>query len=113
MDRKPRVIIYMNPLEVNEGLLSEIMAGLEEEGVPSEKQEISNMEVMTLASRAAKASPLDIGIGISSEIAMTIKQFPKGKMLYYLKKPDKRMARCLGSNAGRYVKGLPLKEVGE
>lgn len=115
MEQKPQIVIAYLDGERNRKLLKEIKAGIEEEGVPynSIVAKGDTQHPACLAYQSAKSSLLDVGVGIEEGIALTIKQLPKDKTLYYIQQPSMKQARRIGNNAGRYVKGLPFKEVGE
>lgn len=102
----------------------ELLAGLEEEGVPVRLADPADASAdaggatcgdgasataVELAHAAARASPLDVGVGIDSEGRVCV---------HHAKRPADRpvvttnaaRARWCGHNAARLVIGLPLKE---
>ncbi|GAA1205687.1 glycerol dehydratase reactivase beta/small subunit family protein [Prauserella alba] len=103
--------------------MRELLAGLEEEGVPvrlasgtptggaatSPADSGEAATAVELAHAAARASPLDVGVGIDVEGRVCV---------HHAKRPadrpvvttDATRARWCGHNAARLVVGLPLKE---
>jgi Dehydratase medium subunit len=92
----------------------EVLAGVEEEGVPSSAQSVAEADrgiaAAELAVRAAMQSPLQVGVGVSAageicvchaKLAQPVFELPAGS-------PD-AAARTMGHNAARIVAGLPLK----
>jgi len=106
-DRKPAVHIYENG--ANQALLSEICAGLEEEGIPWAISKAESTDAKILAFDAANHSRLRVGIGITRKTAaLQIKNCPIEKPIFLIK-PDSDTQdftiRKLGTNAARAVKG--------
>jgi hypothetical protein len=96
------------------GVVRELLAGIEEEGVPYAELPVSDAEVdsatVDLAIRAARRSPLQVGVGIGpagdicvchAKVAEPIFELPAGSA--------GAAARTLGHNAARMVVGLPLR----
>ncbi|GAA1252122.1 glycerol dehydratase reactivase beta/small subunit family protein [Prauserella halophila] len=105
----------------------ELLAGIEEEGVPvrlagADGRDLEargdgesgtaagvNTTAVELAHAAARASPLDVGVGVDAEGRVCV---------HHAKRPadrpvvtaDSTRARWCGHNAARLVVGLPLKE---
>ncbi|MBB3662393.1 MULTISPECIES: glycerol dehydratase reactivase beta/small subunit family protein [Prauserella salsuginis group] len=93
----------------------ELLAGLEEEGVPvrlTDGDPGSAATAVELAHAAARESPLDVGVGIDAEGRVCV---------HHAKRPadrpvvttDTARARWCGHNAARLVVGLPLKDAPE
>lgn len=86
--------------------LRQVKAGIEEEGLFYTLQQEQG-DCVSLGLKARKSSALGVGIGID---AMSLTLFVDG-----LEKPLLTMrltssnGRQIGSNAARYIKGLPLK----
>lgn len=107
--KKPAVMIYTNHPE--EGLLREVCAGIEEEGVLCQIQEMSG-DVRELAFLAAKDSILGTGIGIQGTLlAMQMQRIPKERPVFELDSPQAWQCRNLGMNSARAVKKQPFKAV--
>ncbi|MDF2584956.1 MAG: hypothetical protein K0R33_3599 [Mycobacterium sp.] len=92
----------------------EVLAGIEEEGVPSSVQPEADADhgiaAADLAIRAALQSPLQVGVGVSAagdicvchaKLAQPVFELPAGS--------PHAAARTMGHNAARIVAGLPLK----
>ena len=94
-------------LAVHEGIgdeqLTQVLLGIEEEGVPSRVERLPELNPLTLAHRAATSSRLGIGLGIALDyVVITTEKLPERRP--YL------ADRIIGSNAARLVKRLPLRE---
>lgn len=112
---KPTIVIQSDKDRSQEEVISEILAGIEEEGVLYEviykngfyKEE--QEEVYSLATRLAKAaaesSQLEIGIGVYNKVALLTVHKLGGIPLL----ETESEYRQLGQNAARYVKGMSFK----
>jgi hypothetical protein len=107
---KPAVLVIKTP-DAAEEVISEILLGIEEEGIPAGVQIRQRGEAVNLAKGAADGSSLNVGIGASAvEVAVHHRDLPAVHPLFLLSK-EKLTAtnlRCLGTNAARLVKGNPL-----
>jgi len=104
---KPTVHIY--DTNANPAHLSEICAGLEEEGIPFTLTKEAKDDVLTLAHKAANHSRLRVGIGITAKAAaLQIRNCPIDKPVFLIEistsTPNPHF-RKLGTNAARAVKG--------
>ena len=102
---KPSVYIYQ--FMATPAVLSEICAGLEEEGVMFSYFPGETDDIKALAHNAANHSQLHVGIGINkTNAAMQIRNCPAGKPVFTIG-PNASPAdyRKLGTNAARAVKG--------
>lgn len=92
----------------------EVLAGIEEEGVPSSAPPVADddhgLAAADLAVRAATQSPLQVGVGVGAagdicvchaKVAQPVFELPAGS--------SHPAARTMGHNAARIVAGLPLK----
>lgn len=108
--QKPSITIYK--ANANPIALSEICAGLEEEGVLYEVVNISYSDVKTLAYNAANHSKLRVGIGITNEsAALQLKNLPIDKPIFTIELGTHQAYPCcrkLGTNAARAIKGNKL-----
>ncbi|MBQ1491841.1 MAG: glycerol dehydratase reactivase beta/small subunit family protein [Blautia sp.] len=108
---RPCVFVFCNGEDKD--YLGEVLAGIEEEGVPyhTEHREGTLDE---LAFAAAKESALGAGIGIcGQEGAMQMAPLPLGRNVFEIKEPTCKAFRRLGMNCARAFKRrpfLPLKE---
>lgn len=106
---KPTIIIYCH--EADEDLLSEVCAGIEEEGVLFQVHDHAG-DLDTLAFDAANESMLGSGIGIDgNRLAMQMQRLPKGQNVFELNMPAFWQCRNLGANSARAIKKMPFKEI--
>ena len=106
----PEVLVIKTPDAADE-VISEILLGIEEEGIPAGVQEKQNGLAVNLAKAAADGSSLNVGIGASSvEVAVHHRDLPVDNPLFLLSAEILTASnlRCLGTNAARLVKGDPL-----
>ncbi|WP_234820509.1 glycerol dehydratase reactivase beta/small subunit family protein [Mycolicibacterium goodii] len=108
------VIVVLAPV-AGEGaaITRDVLAGIEEEGVPYTVVEAADdVSAPDLARRAAMRSPLQVGVGIGPSGGvcvhhdMLVDPLPE---LTSAGPPEPGTARMLGHNAARIVIGLPLK----
>ena len=102
-------------LAVHEGIgdeqLTQVLLGIEEEGVPSRVDRLSELNPLVLAHRAATSSRLGIGLGIALDVVITTEKLPEQRpyLAHFLGRSE-QADRIIGSNAARLVKRLPLRE---
>lgn len=105
---KPTIKLYANTND--QKIVSEICAGMEEEGVPFEIEIQEGLELVTLCYNASTDSVLGIGIGIKdTQVGIQISPLPRGRVLFQIENPTMQQARILGMNAARAVKKMPFK----
>ena len=98
---KPTIVIKIDN-HLDNQILIEILAGIEEESVLAEVvTEKSFKPAHLLAQEAAEASQLEVGIGICKSQAVLTTHKIRGKALLHTNTDY----RTLGQNAARYVKG--------
>lgn len=111
-DESPAVWIFAHaPLPA--GVISAILRGLEEEGIPAEVREVPPSRAALLARQAAIGSPLGVGIGVSvldTRAILDHRDLPEGAPLFDLAidRPEHDGLRRMGANAARLVKGDAL-----
>src|SRR3972149_336571 len=95
----------------------EVLAGIEEEGVPSSidrRGGETHSDAYSLAVEASRFSPLDVGIGIgrSGEICVHYEKFTTAidGLSYAAGDGNRVIARIAGHNAARLVIGIPLRK---
>lgn len=96
---------------------NEVLAGIEEEGVPSlvervVERSLQRTDVAALARDAAGRSSLGVGVGIDSEGWVCVQHDKLVESLPELASSgaaDPTIARILGHNAARIVVGIPLR----
>lgn len=114
--QRPAVFVYRHR-DAPSPALHEICAGAEEEGVPTEVVDAPGggdaQDATALAHAAARASPLEVGIGLDVSGAAAV---------HHGKLPERNPAATTGADASladwrragrigaRVVKGLPLTE---
>lgn len=102
---KPYIVI--NYSNVNEQVLKEIKAGIEEEGCLyfTIKSEV-NKDSLSLSYEASRQSSLGIGIGVNGTNAkVSVRQQLEP---VYIETKDNQ-PRTIGQNAARFIKGKPLR----
>lgn len=95
----------------SEEIISPILWGLEEEGIPARLEEKEKGPAVTLAKSAANGSMLNVGIGINkNEVVLHHRDLPPRGPLFVLGpgEMNRTNLRRLGANAARLVKGNPL-----
>lgn len=108
--RKPAIEITVHPAAEGGSVLRELLAGLEEQGVPWEV-EVAGGEAVALAHRAAGRSVLRVGLAVAGDgtVVLHHAQLPPERPVQHLPRAGPTQARLAGQNAGRLVKGLPLE----
>jgi hypothetical protein len=110
--KRPSVMLFLHG-SVSDRVLSPILWGLEEEGIPAETREAAGGPAEALAREAAHASMLNVGIGITGEhpkVALHHRDLGQRSPLVSLEYHETGTGhlRRLGANAARLVKGNPL-----
>lgn len=106
--KRPSIFIYAN--NPDKGMLKEICAGIEEEGVFFEIFEKDSDSLDDLAFNAANDSMLGSGIGIKGNSAvLQMKGVKKGKNVASVNFPNDEDCRIIGANSARIIKKMPLK----
>jgi propanediol dehydratase-reactivating factor small subunit len=113
---KPAILVISGGGEVIE---REVLAGIEEEGVPyvvespgGEDAAAAGEDAHALARRAAGRSSLSVGVGIDDRGRVCVLHQKLADRLPGLSSPegaDRGLARVLGHNAARIVVGIPLR----
>jgi hypothetical protein len=107
---KPAILVLSSasgPVE------NEVLAGIEEEGVPSIVERPRRQEdARALANSAAARSSLSVGVGIDADGCVCVQhdKLPKPLSELFSSGPAvQSVARILGHNAARIVVGIPLR----
>ena len=106
---KPAILVLSCGREAIE---NEVLAGIEEEGVPSlVERPGGGADAQTLARLAAGRSSLSVGVGIDDHGGVCVQHDKLAEPLPELTSPaaDPGAARVLGHNAARIVVGIPLR----
>jgi hypothetical protein len=111
-DARPAIEVHAED-GVDEAVVRLVLEGIEEEGVPSllSMGPVGTASVGDLAFRAALASRLGVGVGVTrSEAAVHFEKLPEDKPLFVKNLvKDRASLRALGGNAARLVKRMPFK----
>ena len=112
LNQRPTIIIALTK-EMEEGILTPLLHGMEEEGIPYSIEKQIGKEVSRAAFEAANTSSLLVGIGFDGDqVVLQYRNLPQEKPFLvlpgYLGTP-KQEIRDFGSNAARLVKGIALK----
>jgi hypothetical protein len=106
---KPAILV----LSCGQGQLeNEVLAGIEEEGVPALFEHARRADARTLAATAAGRSSLSVGVGIDATGRVCVHHDKLAEPLAELTSPPAAQpanARILGHNAARIVVGIPLR----
>jgi hypothetical protein len=118
VNQKPAVLLFvLGP--VPESLVLALEHGLEEEGIPGEREQKPAGDTVKAASQAARASRINVGLAIGAEAGGIV----TGAVLHQRDLPEDRPLFCLaqqeiyqnreslyrlGRNAARLVKGNPF-----
>lgn len=107
------IVVFTAVSGEREPLTRDVLAGIEEEGVPYTVAEVADeVSAPDLARQAAMRSPLQVGVGIGASGGICVHHDMLVDPLPELSSAgpaDRVAARVLGHNAARIVMGLPLK----
>jgi len=107
---RPSIHITANE-RITEQQLTDLLLGIEEEGVPVVVHRTEQLNPLTCALDAAVASRLGVGVGVSLDyVVITTEKLPEQRP-YIAEFLNQSTAadRIIGSNAARLVKRLPLR----
>jgi hypothetical protein len=111
---KPEIKVFYNGTdETSICYITEILLGIEEEGVPFLLQHYDMDDCVELAYQGAEESNLRVGLGITDQkAALHYNKLEPNSPLYVINlKSDENVLRALGANAARLVKCLPFKPI--
>jgi hypothetical protein len=107
---KPAILVFSC---VGGQVEREVLAGIEEEGVPSVvERPRRRVEADALARQAAGRSSLSVGVGIDADGRVCVQHDKLAEPLPELTSTgaaEPHVARILGHNAARIVVGIPLR----
>lgn len=109
MSDRPAIGLLVNE-RIDKAQLASVLNGIEEEQVPVELEQSSELNPLKLAHTAAQKSRLGIGIGIALEyIVITTEKLPEQSpyLAAMLNRSD-ASDRAAGADAARLVKRMPL-----
>ncbi|SJZ67393.1 Dehydratase medium subunit [Pilibacter termitis] len=96
-------------------VISSILHGLEEEGIPFFLEEFSDREVVELAYQASVKSSLNVGISCNQTQAIlhykNLKNTTPYIVLENIQQQPKEVLKRFGGNAARLVKGVAFKDL--
>ncbi|MGC3953628.1 MAG: glycerol dehydratase reactivase beta/small subunit family protein [Propionicimonas sp.] len=106
---RPTIRVRLND-RLPEESITDLLLGLEEEGVPVEVSRHDELNPLQLAHQAALESRLGIGIGVSLDYIVTTTEKLPAERPYLVETLHRSEAtdRVAGSNAARLVKRMPL-----
>lgn len=91
-------------------LVREVLAGLEEEGVPALAVGTLPGDAPTAGEQAARRAPLQVGVAVEAErLCLAHAKFPPGHLVQDQRGATAADARRLGHNAARIVVSVPLR----
>ena len=111
---KPEIKVFNKKNAVHSFYIREVVLGIEEEGLPYDIEEKTGYATAReLAYKAAEASHLGVGIGISDKgIAIHTNKLKEDQPLFDVKlSDDEEVLRAMGANAARLIKRMPFKIV--
>lgn len=110
---KPEIKVYYKKGAVPKDVISSVLLGIEEEGLPFTLEEKEYSTAIELAYKAAEASHLGVGIGISEEVVLQFIKLKENEPIFKISSnTDEQLLRNIGANAARLVKRMPFKDVG-
>lgn len=106
--QRPAIIVLSDGPD---SVVREVLAGIEEEGVPREAHAVTDpADAAELAIRAAAQSPLQVGVGIGAAGEVSVCHAKLEQPVFELVAGAAPiLIRTLGHNAARIVAGLPLR----
>ena len=108
---RPSIKIFYDSNAVQPDKLTSILLGIEEEGIPYDLAGVPESDVYDIGFKAAKASRLGVGIGVSSnKLILHFEKLEKKRPIFEIGTFEKENYRILGSNAARLVKKMPFKD---
>ena len=110
--QRPTIHVHAHS-DITDAQMSDVLLGLEEEGVPVVVEREDEMNPLALAHAAATSSSLGVGIGLSLDYAViTTEKLPEKRpyMVTWLGDSVSN-DRSVGMNAARLVKRIPLLEL--
>lgn len=113
---RPSILVYVE--NEQESLFKEILAGIEEEGIPYDliKKPIEKKNFVEKIYSLCHKSRMGIAVGVQeSEVVLHYNKLKEDKPLLDIKLNfyEKEKARKIGSNAARLYKSMPFKDVNE
>lgn len=109
---KPEIQVFYNKNSVNKSIVTQVLLGIEEEGIPYSLIEKDSNKGVYLAYKAAESSHLGVGIGIGDKLVLHYIKLKEDEPLFQIAVEDNETKlRALGANAARLVKRMPFKDI--
>lgn len=110
---KPEIKVFYQKGAVPNDVIKAVLLGIEEEGLPFTLEEKAYSSAIELAYKAAEASHLGVGIGISDAVVLQFIKLKENAPIFKISPDsDEQYLRNIGANAARLVKRMPFKDVG-
>lgn len=111
-NNRPSIKVFYDCDHLSVSDFTNVLLGIEEEGIPYEVQQVHDSDVLELAYKASLDSRLGVGVGISKEgIVLQYEKLDKAAPLFKIKLYQKDQYRNIGANAARLVKKMPFKPI--
>ncbi|MBU3178776.1 glycerol dehydratase reactivase beta/small subunit family protein [Clostridium estertheticum] len=116
MENNSRPCIVVVTDKPDKNILKQLLAGIEEEGIPYEVDVVNGDELLKITHKAAVYSRMGVGIGINqNRVLLHFSKLKVDKPILdaYLNDNIKDTARNIGNNAARLYKIMPFKNMDE
>jgi len=111
---RPYIAVAVARENTQQDIAKEVLAGIEEEGIPCKLQSSTSANTVKLAYSCAQQSPLGVGIaiGYSGDVVVHYQRLHEEEPLFYLgpREGETNSWRRMGSHGARLVKGIPFKK---
>lgn len=111
-DERPTIIINIGPC-LTESHITEILYGIEEEGIPYSVRTLENSTAQEAAHAGAIESRLGVGVGACGGTVVVTTEKLAVDQPYITQNLNARreLDRAIGANAARLVKRMPLRDM--
>ena len=112
IDTRPTIIVNLGE-GLSQAQMSEVLWGIEEEGIPYSVRTFPSADAAVLAHDGAIESRLGIGVGAagSTIVVTTEKLAPDQPYITRQLNARRELDRSVGANAARLVKRIPLRDM--
>lgn len=111
---RPCIVVVTDKPDIN--ILKQLLAGIEEEGIPYEVDAVNGDELLKITHKAAVYSRMGVGVGINQNrvlLHFSKLKIDKPILDVNLNENIKDIARNIGNNAARLYKIMPFKNMGK
>ncbi|MGL4607701.1 MAG: glycerol dehydratase reactivase beta/small subunit family protein [Eubacteriaceae bacterium] len=110
---KPEIKVFCKKGTASDEVITHIINGIEEEGLPYTVDLSEEVDSVELAFRGAEASHLGVGIGVTDkEVVLHFIKLKEDQPLFKIPAhSDEAALRAIGSNAARLIKRMPFKNL--